>query len=290
MVPTFILEEHHEAFLAWYYAIKNRWIPADGNVLFHVDEHADFDAPQFNISINEVNEVCSLKVIKEFTYSELNIASFIIPFCYQGRCREVYWVRQKHHQVNRGPKITLVRSFNQEGKKLLYYILNSTGGKRPDDRDCKTLIYSMVHEEELESRQNVILDVDLDYFSCTEIPQYVNELKINITEEEYQRFIADQYHPIRYLVARTEANHIGNQYYLTLNGFQDVYPSSLCVDFPEIDKRIDRFISILQDKDIAPRIIDICRSRHSGYTPADQWEYIEKRLLHMENTEPRGAR
>ncbi len=40
-IPTFIVEEHHEAFLIWKYAIQNNLIPAKGNHLFHVDEHSD---------------------------------------------------------------------------------------------------------------------------------------------------------------------------------------------------------------------------------------------------------
>ncbi len=56
-------------------------------------------------------------------------------------------------------------------------------------------------------------------------------------------------------------------------------PLDLKVSFQEIDRRIERFIDELKDKKINPILIDICRSRHSGYTPEDQWEYIENKLL-----------
>ena len=46
-----------------------------------------------------------------------------------------------------------------------------------------------------------------------------------------------------------------------------------------IDKRVNKFIDFLIRNNLKPGLIDICRSRYSGYTPADQWEYIENKLM-----------
>ena len=50
-IKTFIIEEHHEAYIVWNYAIQQGLIPATGNTLFHVVEHSDVGTPQFNISL-----------------------------------------------------------------------------------------------------------------------------------------------------------------------------------------------------------------------------------------------
>ena len=38
-------------------------------------------------------------------------------------------------------------------------------------------------------------------------------------------------------------------------------------------------MAFLKDKQVNPQIIDIARSRFSGYTPHDQWQFIENNLI-----------
>jgi hypothetical protein len=45
-IPIFIMEEHHEAFIVWNYAMRAGWIPVKENCLFHVDTHADMGGYQ----------------------------------------------------------------------------------------------------------------------------------------------------------------------------------------------------------------------------------------------------
>jgi hypothetical protein len=94
MIKTFLIEEHHEAFLVWKYAILNNWMPARGNSLLHIDEHSDMGTPRFNTSIYNLNG--DTNVIKNFVYTELNIASFIMPAIYQDIFDKVYWIKQQH--------------------------------------------------------------------------------------------------------------------------------------------------------------------------------------------------
>jgi hypothetical protein len=70
-----------------------------------------------------------------------------------------------------------------------------------------------------------------------------------------------------------------NKYYYTINRFDEQYPTELRVDNEVVEERIDKFIDCLSAKQITPLVIDICRSRFSGYTPNDQWYFIEDRLL-----------
>ena len=40
-IPLFIVEEHHEAFIAWNHAVQKGWLPNKENCLLHVDAHSD---------------------------------------------------------------------------------------------------------------------------------------------------------------------------------------------------------------------------------------------------------
>ena len=43
-------------------------------------------------------------------------------------------------------------------------------------------------------------------------------------------------------------------------------------------RRVDRFADYLKRNRVRPRLIDIARSRLSGYTPQHQWRFIEDTL------------
>jgi len=87
-IKTFIIEEHHEAFFVWNYAVLNNLLPAKGNNLFRIDEHSDMETPRFNLSIHELNG--DLTLLENFTYNELNIGNFILPIIYQELFNKVY--------------------------------------------------------------------------------------------------------------------------------------------------------------------------------------------------------
>src|SRR5215472_9699272 len=94
MIPLFRLEEHHEAFLVWHYAIARQLMPASQNILLHVDEHSDWATPRLRRSIESAGS--TLSGIAAFTYAELDIGSFIWPAIYKGIFAEVYWMRNQH--------------------------------------------------------------------------------------------------------------------------------------------------------------------------------------------------
>ena len=75
-IPVIILEEHNEALIAWHYAIQKNLVPAEGNLLLHVDEHADLEAPHLNESL--CNFPKDLDEIARFTYDNVAIYEFII--------------------------------------------------------------------------------------------------------------------------------------------------------------------------------------------------------------------
>ncbi len=281
-IKTYVIEEHHEAFLVWKHAIKNNWMPATGNCLYHVDEHSDMGTPRFNTSIHHLNG--NLDVIKDFTYRELNIADFIVPAVYQDIFDRIYWIRQRHKAKKKRSHKMYVKSYNEAGKKLLsstnHFSAVVEDSDDAFDEDIRTFGYYLRDADEIPGQQQaVVLDIDLDYFSCAGNPLELNEIVLEITEDEYNRFLHNPYHPVNFMFNRVEAEKEGDKYFYVFNYFNEVYPTKLKVEQQDILDRINQFTELLKQKRVKPHIIDICRSRFSGYTPDDQWEFIEKALL-----------
>lgn len=150
----------------------------------------------------------------------------------------------------------------------------------PDDADRVEFDYYLLSEVQMPSDKKVILDIDLDYFSCAGDPNAIEEIFVEITEEEYDSFADNKYHRLNYVgVGRIEAVKKDGRFYYVINNFRELYPSSVRVENDVIVDRIRRFADTLKANNIKPLMIDICRSRFSGYTPPDQWEFIESHLL-----------
>lgn len=283
-IPTFIIEEHHEAFVVWNYAIQHGMIPPTGNTLFHVDEHSDMGTPRFNRSIHELNG--DIKGIKNFALKELDIGGFIIPSIYMEIYNKVFWIKQKHRrQIFRGVGM-YVRSYNREGKKLISDKINIKGNiadnnGKWDGTDSICYRYYKRTIEKIPSSTKVILDIDLDYFSCSGNPNELEEIYIEITKDEYNDYQNNLYHRLNFFVLgkKIHAKETKGKYYYVINQYNEIYPCDLKVNKKEISKRIDSFTSTLKQKKIQPLIVNICRSRHSGFTPSDQWNFIEEMLL-----------
>jgi hypothetical protein len=283
-IPLFIFEEHHEAFFIWNYSVVNRLIPKNNNTLLHVDEHSDMGVPYFNYSIKSLKD--KLQNIYEFTYKELSIENFIIPAIYQGIYSHLYWLYQSNNEHRGDKKQILVYSHKGEGKVLRIDANCDVGALAFFNPDLKNALFKPLktHDEFIASK-SLVLDIDLDYFSCNS-QGYNFKGKLEVTKEQYDVFNRDKHHFFRLcLGSGIKAEFKDGKYYLIFNSLHPEYiPSKLKVSEEEIIRRIDLFIEFLRKNNVEPRLIDICRSRLSGFTPEDQWEFIEEKLIEKLST------
>jgi len=283
-IPVFIFEEHHEAFFVWNYSVMNNLMKKSNNTLLHVDEHSDMAVPKFNYSINSIQN--KLQELYEFTYNELTIANFIVPAIYQGMFSQLYWLYQSTNEGKGSKRPILVYSYKAEGQVLMLDINCDVETLAFFNSDLKNALFKSIktHDEFPES-QSVVLDIDLDYFSCN--PHYYHyQGKLEVTKEQHDSFNRDKHHFLRFsLGSGIKSKTENGRYYLLFNSLHfEVIPSKLKVSPKEIIIRIDRFIEFLRKNNVKPQLIDICRSRLSGFTPEDQWEFIEEKLIEKLST------
>lgn len=283
-IPLFIFEEHHEAFFIWNYAVLNKLINSLNNLLLHVDEHSDMSVPKFSYSITSINQ--KLKDIYEFTYNELSIANFIIPAIYKGIFSQVYWLYQSNNEGKGSKKTILVYSHKGDGKVLMIDVNCDVGALALFNTDLKSALFkSLKSQDEFSPIQSVVLDIDLDYFSCNP-PHYYYSGKLEVTKNEYDSLNRNKHHFLRlHFGSGIKSIVEDGKYYLLFNSSHpELIPNKLKVSEEEIITRIDLFVQFLKKNNVQPQLIDICRSRMSGFTPEEQWEFIEEKLLEKLST------
>ena len=276
-IPIYIIEEHHEAFIVWNKAISAKRIPAQNNILFHFDEHSDLGIPSFNRSIHGLSN--NFKSVVNFTFNELTIGSFIIPSIYLGIINQYYWFNNKNENTPNKRSSFYVMSYNNDGLKLI----SGKTSDMPKNMEFNNIRMFKRFENSLYSipaNKKVLLDIDLDLFSCTGNPIILNEIQVEITKREYESFKKNRYHPMHYSgVPKIYAVKKNGKYYYLINYYRYTYPLSQKKSLDQISERIKIFGQQLKLKNIHPTVITICRSRHSGFTPEDQWMEIENMLL-----------
>jgi hypothetical protein len=269
-IPTFIVEEHNEAFAVWNHAAAQGLIPESNNALLHVDEHADMGVPRLTRRLDSI--AGDIARIWDFTYHEISIYEFIVTAIYQGLFDRVCWVRPG--VILRQRQNISIVSYRNEAK-----VLRLNQGLATPDTDGRSAVYEVqTIRDSFVPAKSVVLDIDLDYFSCDQAENQSERLEVS--ETEYHSFLKNRYHFLRINQGnRVQARREGDRFFLYLKCYEEQAPCPLKVSQETIVSRIDDFIAYLRRESIQPGIIDIARSRMSGYTPLDQWEFIEQKLI-----------
>jgi MoaA/NifB/PqqE/SkfB family radical SAM enzyme len=122
----------------------------------------------------------------------------------------------------------------------------------------------------------VVLGIDLDYFSCDDALNH--RASLEVTRRELEAFLDDPYHPLRLgnrFRSRTDNGHC----FLDYNAYDEPLVSARRATEEQIDERVRDLVDFLARHRLRPDLIHLTRSRHSGFTPADQWQRIEELLL-----------
>jgi hypothetical protein len=256
-VRLVVIEEHHEAFYVWNYAVRRGWMSSEGNTLLHIDEHADMEIPRIGRPLRSIGDEHDLLA---FTYEELNIATFIIPAARLRIFNHIVWMKYSHGQPGFTTPLNLVRRAN---------------GGEPAERTELTFVHQAPGAP-LAVTQPVQLDIDLDYFYCPGGPSVARE--IEVTYSCYREFQDNPYHFLRLQPThRARGRQEGGRCYLRFYTEAAGQPSGN--PEPQIRSRIAQLTADLHAAGVRPSVITICRSVHSGYTPASHAGLIQNELI-----------
>ena len=275
MIPVYLIEEHNEAFYYWGFAVQQGYMNKKGNTLFHIDHHDDLESGGYFRDFREPFQ--SLEERKKFTYEELGIADFIVPALYEGTFSKLYNMKslvQRPFQK----KERFVRRVGDNALTLGDYIpfIHASYRKEGNEKYSFFTYYegALAETEQLE---NVVLDIDLDYFCWDDSLQTVPPKRIEITKEAYEAYEKNPYHSFRILPRRLlRTEKVDGKYYLR---YEEPAIYEKKPDETRIRKRIANFTEWLGMMEWQPKLITICRSARSGYLPAEYVQLVENLLM-----------
>lgn len=272
MIPVYQMEEHHEAYYIWHLALAEGRLPQTGNLLLHVDHHDDLECGFYARDFTQ--PMGGPEQALEFVRRDLGVADFIVPAFWDGLFDEMINFTSIFAQ-NKAPQEKVVR-LGKQGS-LIFRDAIPLVDSGADSAAVKPIRYTACSLSPVEITKPVVLDIDLDYFCwdntlSTQVPAMVE-----VTEQTWNAFVEDPHHPFR-ITARHlfNAKKENGRFYIEMINLA----GKPKVTKPErIHQRVEKFLTWLKENNIQPQIIDICRSRLSGYCPADRWQLVEQAVL-----------
>lgn len=271
-VPLITIEEHHEAFFVWNWAVHVNYIPSHGCTLLHVDEHADMALPRLREALPER---CDLEAAADFTYSELGINNFIWPAVYQGLFHRVFWLRVAHAPTAGSWRRVTVYPTNSARTEFATAI----GDPSPDlAARGRTIEYAPITTGQRYSGSSpVVLDIDLDYFCWNDYPD-IPEYRVEISAAAYNDFHRDRYHFLR-IAPSAKISAIADKGHFYLR-YEDIPKRTARVTPREtVEKRLAGFAQYLRRWEIKPALVVVCRSLYSGYTQREYAGMVEREVI-----------
>lgn len=266
-IPLYYLDEHHQAFLAWWDALGTSNFTS--RHLIHVDEHADFGVPILSERMPQRDAL--LGEIKTFTYRQLSVGTFLIPAHHFRFFSRLSWMRPRNMVRSRLEGFKVIDEPNPPW--ITIHCTNSDEGP---------LIYEQGDWSiQIEEGQPWLLDICLDAFACEETPRAI-DLKLEITQEQYE------------LLSRLSLDPWHARYGASVRLFQREgrFEFSLCEPDPgnrlndsarleDASKRLFGLREWLLEQKTVPQVITLARSVSSGYTPAGLAEALESAVISM---------
>ena len=285
MIPIYVFDEHNEAFYFWHEAKKDGFLnePTD---LFHVDAHHDMGRPEpFQKSLYFPDDSPPngyLNYFQDFARSELNIGNYIFPAVLCGLIRNVYFIFPPWRNCKTRRKKMNVCSVFGEGKILKY---NLRIDKKPDPRifraypDLTHFNFSMQEIEKIPQNRKMILDIDLDYFACSDTVTNRIRYELEITKDQFlQKEVFLQGNTLPFSGLEFGFAEKDERFYVAV-GLKKVRDRSHLPDHEEIESEIGRVVDTFRSKKIRPVVITLCRSSVSGYCPKEYAQFIEQKLI-----------
>ncbi len=294
-IPTFLMDEHRDAYYFWHRMIDRGDIPAKGGYLLHVDHHDDLESAGYGWDLTQMPQTAQEALV--FTDRCLGIADFIVPAVWEGTFGTVHILKellpteitQAEESVSlmKGSRQVLVHNSMSAGRT------GAGAGSRVFSGSAPWLVQRDRERDENQVRfvlrrgglepwdkypeSGLVLDVDLDYFCWDDSLSSVPTQQIEIAKQAYEAFRSDRNHPLRILASRGfEVKEESGRYWLFLQQF---FPPEPLPDDETICRRIDRLLAYFAQVKLRPCAIDICRSNLSGYLPAPKAKYVEETFL-----------
>ncbi len=224
----------------------------------------------------------ALSYFEKFSKEELNIQNFIYPAILNGLVRNVYFFFPEWRKFKSARTTIQVGSVFGEGKIIKYPTwLNRNAHQAAVDKalpDLKKFSFLSRPIDQMPRKRQVILDIDLDYFACRDSVQNNWEYRLEITSEQYRRkeaFLKDKtirFSGLEFTFKKNKRQPV------VIIAFRKIPEKAYKPDFDEIRKNLDILIRTLSERAIRPAVITLCRSRISGYCPAEYVRFIEDDL------------
>lgn len=274
MIPIYIIEEHKDAFYVWNLAVERGQIPKTNNLLLHVDHHDDLDGGSYDHDFT--SEMKTLEEKEYFTTEVLGIADFIMPTFYYGLFNEMINFKSIFPKIPKTERIVVKLLDNNTLTTCKYIPFVHEQHYKSNNTDYRFIDMTEGSLCDMKIR-SCVLDIDLDYFCWDDSLTTGKKVCIEVSKSEYEAYKNDTYHPFKITAKKIlKIYEEDGKYYLTMNIGKMSYKET---KRSNIDKRIANFMDWLGKNEVEPLMINICRSRYSGYCPVNQWEYVESKLL-----------
>ena len=263
--PTYIIDEHNEAFLVWSNIFSN--IAPIKRHLIHIDEHADFGIPFLTKPVPD--QFSTAEQLVDFTYRQLTIGTFLIPSAIRKFFSVLTWIKPSFPISSTLENIYI--NYNPELYKIS--ILNNP------INNCTQLEYiSSIWQDKIFNSDNWMLDICLDAFNPNKILT-PDPFTLEITKIEFERL---NYHDInvwnmRYGASVTTAIK-DNRYYFNIDFSKWSSQENIALD-NNINNNLKNLEKFINSTSTLPDVITICRSIRSGHTRRDEVESIQDFVL-----------